>query len=108
MKLLIVLMMFSMSVYAYDENPNALFSTSKNFTNKSTIVWEQADDANKACNDASFKYGNNGFAYKVDACSFWNKNKKGEDVCRIITAKSVSMATIGHEMRHCFQGQFHK
>lgn len=89
------------------EDPNALFGTSKNITNMTTVSWRQVKDVQKACNDESLKRGLGGFDFPVEACSFWGKRLM-LDVCLIITEKKTSMATLGHEIRHCFQGAFHK
>lgn len=108
MKALLVLALVSSSVSAfeYHEDPNELFSTKKNFTNMTTITWEQTKNVQQRCDEESKSRGLGGFAYSVEACSFWGK-RLGFDVCHIITAKKTSMATIGHEMRHCFAGDFH-
>jgi hypothetical protein len=57
--------------------------------------------------DESKKRGLGGFKITVDACSFWDKGLFG-DSCTIISEIKTSMAILGHEMRHCFQGSFHK
>jgi hypothetical protein len=108
MKILLVLAFISSSVSAfeYHEDPNALFSTKKNFTSMSLITWEQAKDVQKRCDKESRSRGLGGFSFQVEACSFWGK-RLGFDVCHIITEKKTSMATLGHEVRHCFQGDFH-
>jgi hypothetical protein len=104
--LIFALVSSSVGAFEYHENPNALFSTKKNFTNMSNITWEQADSVQKRCNQESKNRGLGGFSYSVEACSFWGK-RLGFDVCHIITEKKTSMATLGHEIRHCFQGDFH-
>lgn len=104
---ILLLLLISFST-AFAETPYEKFSTYDNFTNKTIMVWEQVDNIQEACEAASRKYGNGGYGYKIDACSFWFKNNKGEDVCRVLTPKQVNMWTIGHEMRHCFQGRFHE
>ena len=73
----------------------------------SIITWEQATDVQEACDAESQRRGLGGFKIRVEACSFWGK-KLGVNVCHIITEKTTDLDTLGHEMRHCFQGSFHK
>ena len=105
MKYLTFLLIFLSLSSKADENPFEKFSTSKNITNKAVITWETTDNADKTCNEVSKKYGNGGFSYKVEACAFWFNDKN--HTCRTITDKNTTMATLGHEIRHCFQGEFH-
>lgn len=108
MKPFLVFVLFSASINAfeYHEDPNEIFSTKKNITNISLITWEQVKNVQTRCDQESKKRGLGGFSYSVEACSFWGK-RLGFDVCHIITEKKTSMATLGHEARHCFQGDFH-
>ena len=85
------------------DNPNLMFDTKKNFTESSTIKWVVVDNVQAACEAESRRRGYGGFGYGVLACSFF----KG-DQCTIITGKKTNMHTIGHEVRHCFQADWHK
>jgi hypothetical protein len=85
------------------DNPNTPFDTKKNFTNSSTITWVTVDNVQEACEAESRNRGYNGFGVKLLACSFY----KG-DQCTIITGKKSNMHQLGHEVRHCFQGSWHK
>jgi len=84
------------------------FSAKKNFTNQTTITWEHFNNVQKACNSVSHKKGYSGFNDKLEACSFWEPNEDGSNSCLIFTKENVSLNTIGHEVRHCFQGNWHK
>ena len=108
MKLQITLLIALFSSVAYCETPYDKFSASKNFTNQTIMVWDYADNIQAACEAKSKEYGNAGFGYAIDACSFRFQNKSKQYVGHVITSKTVDMWTIGHEMRHCFQGEFHK
>ena len=107
--LLVVLLLASTSVFAIDEddNPTKPFSTSKNMTNQSIVIWRPVSNVQAECEKESRKRGFNGFGYGLQACSFWEKTAKGEDTCTIITVKNPNMHSLGHEMRHCFQGNWH-
>jgi hypothetical protein len=85
------------------DNPNTMFDTKKNFTEVSTIKWVVVDNVQKACEAESRQRGYGGFGYGILACSFF----KG-DQCTIITGKKTNMHTLGHEVRHCFQADWHK
>jgi hypothetical protein len=67
-----------------------------------SIEWRLADDINAACDRASKSFGNNGFNHRIDACAFWWGHK-----CIIITKKRPTMHDVGHEVRHCFYGDWH-
>jgi len=83
-------------------DPESRFSASKNFTNTSTVTWQVVDNVQKSCDAESRRRGNGGFGYSIDACSFWDGN-----ICTIITGRMTTLHEIGHELRHCFQGNYH-
>ena len=97
-----VLALASFNAVAYEDNPTALFDAGKNTSRSMNVIWKVVDNPTKACDIESRNVGNGGFGYQVQACSFWTK-----DTCTIITARKTSMHTVGHEMRHCFQGDWH-
>ncbi len=98
-----VFLFFSLNSIANDwQNPEAKFDATKNFVTSSTIQWIITNDLQNVCNSESIKRGLGGFNFPVDACSFW----KGPS-CVIYTRPASTMHEIGHEMRHCFQGNFH-
>jgi hypothetical protein len=102
----VILLLTTTCVFAYDDNPTALFDASQKNTNQSLITWRTVDDVLGECNRENKRLGISTFGYAVLACSFWER-KNGQDVCTIITGKQTSMHSIGHEMRHCFQGKWH-
>jgi hypothetical protein len=106
----VVLVSFSVNAeryIEYHENPNALFDATKNFTNMSNITWRTVKNVTKACNEEKKKRGKKPYGYVVEACAFWDKTL-GFDTCLVITEKKTSMATIGHEVMHCFSGAWHE
>jgi hypothetical protein len=108
-KALLVLLMFAGTVHASER-----FSTNSNFVTTSTIKWIQVDIVFEACDAESKNRGNGGFArlgkgLKMDGCAFWSDPTPNKtNVCTVITAKNTDHDTVGHEFRHCFQGNFHK
>lgn len=90
------------------DNPYEYFSTQQNFTYNSKITWKVVDDVQKTCNDIHVKNTGKSITKRVLACASWSKNIIFKDECTIITSKNTTMWTVGHEIRHCFQGDFHK
>ena len=92
------------------------FSTEDNRVSSSKVTWIQVDSVNvyEACDLESKRRGNGGFqklgkGQKMDGCSFWSPaGSDKSNTCFIITSKNTDHDTIGHEIRHCFQGSFHK
>lgn len=83
------------------------FNTSNRLTTTSTIEWQTVAHVNEVCQQHSKKLGYAGFSYKVDACAFWKEHLFGHQ-CIIYTAKKTTLEILGHEIRHCFMGAFHK
>jgi hypothetical protein len=86
------------------DNPKKPFNAEKNRTsNTLEIEWRISDNVQQTCNAMSKEYGNGGFNEpKLDACAFW-----WNDRCIIVTKKRPTMHDVGHEIRHCFYGQWH-
>ena len=105
MKILIASLLISVNAFAadLDDDPSKPFDTSANLAIQSTITWIPVDNVQKACEAESRKRGYKGFGYSIHACSFFSGTQ-----CTIITGKKTSMHTLGHEVRHCFQGNWHQ
>lgn len=103
---IITLVLFVFSTQLFANEAFERFNATKNMTNESDIEWRQVSNVQATCESESRKRGLGGFGYALDACSFWDKKLTGYK-CYIITAKVTDMATLGHEVRHCFQGAFH-
>lgn len=87
------------------EDPEAKFNTSDNKSKHSVITWIPVDNLQATCEAESRKRGLGGFGYPVEACSFWSNNNNN---CQIFTrTNATTMHSLGHEIRHCFQGSFH-
>jgi hypothetical protein len=83
-------------------DPYAKFDTKKNKHKTVSVTWVYTDNVNQMCEKESKRRGLGGFGYGVEACSFWDKNN-----CIIITKKQTNTHELGHEVRHCFQGNYH-
>jgi hypothetical protein len=91
--------------WSFDNSGSRVFDMSKNITKKTTIELKYVEpkDIQKTCDTLSRNYGNKGYSYGVLACTFFWDNK-----CVVVVPKMVDMRTIGHEMMHCFQGDWHE
>jgi len=99
----IAIAFFTTSVGAENwKNPEARFDASVKSVSTSTIQWVTTNDIQNVCDTESKRRGLGGFSYSVDACSFWNGAN-----CIIFTRVSTTLHELGHEMRHCFQGNYH-
>jgi hypothetical protein len=94
---------------AHAEEGKNLFAVTKNFTTETTITWIVVANPDKVCNDTSIAKGYGSYPAPVDACAYWDVDKQTKkNVCTIITGTETSQNVIGHELRHCFAGNFHK
>jgi hypothetical protein len=102
--LAILLAVISLSATAKEDwaNPEKPFNARTLNTEKSTITWLRVDNVQASCEAESKKRRMGGFGHRVYACAFWENN-----TCTIITSKTPTLHDLGHETRHCFQGNFH-
>lgn len=101
---LLMLPLMANAQWSFDNSGGRVFDMSKNITKKSTVElkYVEPNDIQKTCDTLSRKFGNNGYNYGVLACTFF-----WDDKCVVVVPKKVDMRTIGHEMMHCFQGDWH-
>jgi len=85
------------------DKASELFDATQTITDQTVVVWKRVDNVQAGCNSESERLGVAKIPYQVQACSFWTKN-----TCTIITGKKTSQHSLGHELRHCFQGDWHK
>jgi hypothetical protein len=98
----IVILQASGVAIAIDDDPNKQFDARGRQREKSSITWRVAENVQAACEKESRARGKSGFGYSLNACTFWDG-----DSCLIITRAKTSMHTLGHELRHCFYGNWH-
>ena len=101
---LLMLPLMANAQWSFDNSGGRVFDMSKNITKKTTVElkYVEPQDMQKTCDSLSRKFGNNGYNYGVLACTFF-----WDDKCVVVVPKKVDMRTIGHEMMHCFQGDWH-
>lgn len=88
------------------DDPYIPFDGSVKISQSSYVTWVAVMDIDAVCKNEMKKRVNNSFAQNVNACSFWDKTTSGS-TCTIYTKINPTMHTLGHEMRHCFQGDWH-
>lgn len=104
MKKLIFGLAMLTTTMANAEDPKAPFSTKDNEVETMLVTWKTVDNVQQVCQDEYKRRGFGGFNYKVDACSFWNFTTR---ICTIYTKKNPTLHDVGHEIRHCYQGNYH-
>jgi hypothetical protein len=97
-----------------DDDPYRLFSidpaSTKMLTTKTTIELVVHDDAevNNVCQTLAKKGGmKNGFGHRAYGCAVFTKSLIGGHKCTIYLGRKTDQNQLGHEVRHCFVGQFH-
>lgn len=71
-------------------------------TQTSKITWITVDNVLDACRKKSEELGAKNNFINPRACSFWTK-----EFCVVITSKTPKLGSLEHEIRHCFQGNWH-
>lgn len=89
------------------ENPHEEFNISRMYSNNVQVTIITSSNVVKTCDQESRKRGNGGFNGSVEACSFFDTGSSNNK-CTIVLEKTTNYHTLGHEMRHCLQGNFHK
>ena len=71
------------------------------------VNWILADDVTQTCN-MMVRLHNPKFTYNanVKACATIARSKDVV-ICDIYTSRKTSLAILGHEARHCFEGAWH-
>lgn len=75
----------------------------KRIMNRVQITWETRPDAAQYCSKILTQLGSAPSAAPI-ACATWSAQNS---ICTIITTPNPNHVVIGHEVRHCFEGNFH-
>ena len=87
----------------------ACASTTQNPHENVTVVWNKVDDPHAACVKLD---GNRKEVFAIRGCSKWSDASNGR-TCNIYAREPKSemdtqaFATLGHELMHCFEGNWH-
>jgi hypothetical protein len=69
------------------------------------VRWEVRENVSEVCGRVAKLSATQAWMTPPLACAMWNVASKE---CVIITGKKVSHVELGHELRHCFEGNFHR
>lgn len=89
------------------ENPHETFSIAKVNSNSIALTVIASKNVQATCDAESKKRGYGGFRQAVEACSFWDSSSINNK-CTVVLPEVTNFHTIGHELRHCFKGNWHK
>lgn len=89
------------------ENPHEAFRFTKVHSHNISVTLITTKNVQATCNLESKKRGFGGFLEAVEACSFWDSSSFNNK-CTVVLPEVTNFHTIGHEVRHCFQGNWHK
>jgi hypothetical protein len=109
MKKLVLAIFLAQSIIAhaaseyYDwDHPTKPFNARVKERSSVRVDWRTVDNVRETCSKMMIASGNGPIKFSIYACSVMNGN-----ICTIVTEKDTSMHTLGHELRHCFQGAWH-
>jgi hypothetical protein len=94
-------------IFTSSENPHEEFNLTKLNSDKIQVTFVIVKDVRAVCDVESKKRGFGGFKASVEACSFWD-SASINNKCTVVLATVANYHTIGHEIRHCMQGNYHK
>ena len=69
------------------------------------LRWEVREDVSQFCAKSIGMGSGQAYFTPPVACAVWHVAKKE---CVIITGTQTTHLALGHEVRHCFEGHFHK
>ena len=102
MKSILAIALLVLSGCATSQTPNPVyniqFEAQPNLPEKS-IRWVVIEDISRFCQSKMPLIGNQ----RVLACSEYNNR-----ACTIYTGRVTDMAIVGHELRHCYEGAWHR
>jgi len=88
----------------------ACASTPEPAPERVAVVWERVDDVQGTCQKVSGRPE----LFKLRGCSTWTAtDSTGQRICSIYAPAPASerdtqaLATLGHELLHCFDGHWH-
>jgi hypothetical protein len=69
------------------------------------LRWEVRDDVAQYCARSIGMGREQAYITPPVACALWHAQRQE---CVIVTGKETTHVALGHEVRHCFEGHFHK
>ena len=100
---------FFAHMFAYGEvveTPYDMFSLENSQAKTTIISIKVVKNIEETCRKLGSKRAHQLTSKYVEACSMWSLSGS-QSTCTIFTAKDIDFWILGHEVRHCFQGNFH-
>ena len=94
---LIITLLFTCGI-SHAQSYNIQFEAQPNLPEKS-IRWVVVENVSAVCQNKIPALS----GQRILACSEYNNR-----ACTIYTGRTTDMAIVGHEIRHCFEGAWHK
>nr|WP_231624587.1 hypothetical protein [Limnohabitans sp. 63ED37-2] len=85
--------------------PFNAMSSNYRIMNQVRINWEVREDVAHFCTQAKSMGRQQSYLTPPMACAIWDILKAE---CTIVTGPVTSHVALGHELRHCFEGHFHR
>lgn len=111
MKKIVLTAMLLVSTVVNAESAYDKFPTTDGKYPTVVVTYRPVDNVQKACDAEALKRDGKPFGFGVLACTFRDIEEFGNKplpTCLIIVPKVTDYHTYGHELRHCFVGQYHK
>jgi hypothetical protein len=90
---------------AHEYEPFKPLAVEKRLMNEVRIRWEVREDVAQVCAKAIHMGKEQAYITPPVACAVWDLPKKE---CTVITGPKPTHVVLGHEVRHCFEGRFHR
>ena len=90
---------------AHEYEPFKPLPVEKRLMNEVRIRWEVREDVVQFCAKAIQMGKEQAYITPPVACAVWDVPKKE---CIVITGPKPTHVALGHEVRHCFEGRFHR
>ena len=90
---------------AHEYEPFKPLPVEKRLMNEVRIRWEVREDVVQFCAKAIQMGKEQAYITPPVACAVWDVPKKE---CIVITGHKPTHVALGHEVRHCFEGRFHR
>lgn len=80
-------------------------ASSQRIMNTVKMRWEVREDVAAYCAAASGMDKERAYTTPPLACAIWSQARQE---CTVVTGRVTTHVALGHEMRHCFEGHFHR
>ena len=90
---------------AHEYEPFKPLPVEKRLMNEVRIRWEVREDVAQVCAKAIQMGKEQAYITPPVACAVWDVPKQE---CTVITGPKPTHVALGHEVRHCFEGRFHR